>query len=96
MRERQIYQKELSGDKQKELSDFYCQFDTQDFRSALAQIRSELQGKVVHDVEDFDFEIDANIAEGNFLKLNTRKANGPDNISGRLEIVRFSAFCCIL
>ena len=88
------------GDRQKELSDelndFYRQFYTQDFRTELAQIRSELQGKVVHDVEDFDFEIDANIAEGTFLKLNTRKAIVPDSISGRLEIVRFSAFCCIL
>ena len=84
MRERQIYQKELSGDKQKELSDFYCQFDTQDFRSALAQIRSELQGKVVYDVEDSDFEIDAKIVEGIFLKLNTRKTIGPDNICERL------------
>ena len=34
------------------------------------------------DVEDF--EIDAKIVEGIFLKRNTRKAIGPDNICGRL------------
>ena len=38
---------------------------------------------MVDDVEDFDFEIDAKIVEGAFLKLNTRKATGPNNISGR-------------
>ena len=32
------------------------------------------------DVEDFDFETDAEIVEGIFLKRNTRKAIGPDNI----------------
>ena len=34
---------------------------------------SELQGKVVDDVKDFDSETDAKIVEGIFLKLNTRK-----------------------
>ena len=71
------------GDKQKdERNDFYCRFDTQDFRTELDHIRSELQEKVVDDVEDF--EIDAKIVEGIFLKRNTRKAIGPDNICGRL------------
>ena len=65
------------------MNDFYCRFDTRNFRTELAQIRSELQGKVVDDAEDFDFEIDARIIEGIFLKLNTRKATGPD-IYGRL------------
>ena len=73
------------GDKQKErsdeLNDFYCRFDSQDFRTELAQIRSELQEKMVDDV---DFEMEAKIVEGIFLKLNTRKAIGPDNICGRL------------
>ena len=45
---------------------------------------SELQRDVVDDVEDFYFYIDARIVEGIFLKLNTRKAIGPDNICGRL------------
>ena len=31
-----------------------------------------------------DFEIDAKIAEGIFLKLYTRKAIAPDNVCGRL------------
>ena len=74
------------GDKQKERSDgrsdFYCPFDTQDFRTELDHIRSELKKKVVDDVEDF--ETDAKIVEGIFLKLNIRKAIGPDNICGRL------------
>ena len=61
----------------------YCRFDTHHFITELAQIRSELQGKVVDDAEDFDFEIDARIIEGIFLTLNTRKAAGPD-ICGRL------------
>ena len=61
------------GDKQKdERNDFYCRFDTQDFRTELAQIRSELQEK--DDVEDFG--IDAKIVESIFLKLNIRKAIG--------------------
>ena len=74
------------GDKQKErldeLNDFYCRIDTQDLRTELARIRSELQEKVVDDVEAF--EIDAKIVEGIFLQLNTSKAIGPDNICGRL------------
>ena len=45
---------------------------------------SELQGKVVDDVDDFDSETDAKTAEGILLKLNTRKARSPDNICGRL------------
>ena len=45
---------------------------------------SELQRDVVDDVEGFYFYIDARIVEGIFLKLNTRKAIGPDNICGRL------------
>ena len=69
------------GDKQKERSDgrseFYCPFDTQDFRTELDQIRSEPQLKVVGDVEDFETE--AKIAEGIFLKLNTGNAIGLDN-----------------
>ena len=68
----------LVNNKQKErldeLNDFYCQFDTQDFRTELAQIRSELQEKVVDDVDDFG--IDAKIVESIFLKLNIRKAIG--------------------
>ena len=47
---------------------------------------------MVYDVEDSDFEIDAKIVEGIFLKL-PRKQIGPDNICGRLEIVPFPAFC---
>ena len=70
------------GDKRKEFSDelkgLYCRFDTHDFITELAQIWSELQGKVVDDAEDFDFEIDARIIEGIFLKLNTRKASVED------------------
>ena len=61
------------GDKQKvlsdELNDFYCWFDTHDFRSELAQIRSELQEKVADDVEDF--ETDAKFVEGIFLESIT-------------------------
>ena len=45
---------------------------TQDFRTELAQIRSELHERVVDDVEDF--EIYANVAE----------SICPDNICGRL------------
>ena len=82
------------GNKQKERSDgrneFYCRFDTQDFRTELDHTRSELKEKVVDDVEDF--ETDAKIDEGIFLKLNIRKAIGPDNICGRLLKSRTSQF----
>ena len=65
------------------MNDFRCRFDTpQDFRTELAQIRSELQEQVVDDVEYF--EIDAKIVEGIFQKLDTRKAIGPDNFCGKL------------
>ena len=49
---------------------------------------------MVNDVEDFDFEIDVKIVEGIFLKHNTSKAVGPDNMWKTFEIVRFPAFCC--
>ena len=45
---------------------------------------SVIQLKVVNVVEDFDFETGAKMVEGLFLKLNTRKQIGPDNICGRL------------
>ena len=64
-------------DNSNERNEFYCQFDTQDFRTELDQIRSEPQLKVVGDVEDFETE--AKIAEGIFLKLNTGNAVVPDN-----------------
>ena len=36
---------EKQKERSDELHDFYCHFDTQDFRTELAQIRSELQGR---------------------------------------------------
>ena len=38
----------------------------------------------MHDVEDFDFEIDAKVVEGIFQMLNISKAISPNNICGRL------------
>ena len=52
---------ELPSEKWKEfsdeLSDFHSPFDTQNFRTELSQIRSELQGKVVDGVEDFEIDV---------------------------------------
>ena len=49
------------GDKRKEFSDelkdLYCRFDTHDFITELAQFKSELQGKVVDGVEDFEIDV---------------------------------------
>ena len=38
------------------------------------------------DAEDFDFETDAKIVEGSFLKLNTRNAIGPDICGSPLKL----------
>ena len=82
-------------DKQKErsdeLNDFYCWFDSQVFRTELAQIRSELQEKMVDDV---DFETEAKIVEGIFLKLNQESNWSWQHMWKTFEIVCFPAFCC--
>ena len=78
----------MPSDKQKKfpdkLNDFYCRFDTQDFGTELARIRSELQPKLGEDVDLDDSDIDAKTLESIFRRLNTGKAIGPDNICGRL------------
>ena len=82
-------------DKQKErsdeLNDFSCWFDSQVFRTELAQIRSELQEKVVDNV---DFETEAKIVEGIFLKLNQESNWSWQHLWKTFEIVCFPAFCC--
>ena len=77
----------MPSNKQKEfsdkLNDFYCRFDTQDFGTELAHIRSEQRVNLGEDVGLDDSDIDAKPVKYIFRRLNTRKATGPDDICGR-------------
>ena len=63
------------------LNDFYCSFERDDLGED--SIVQELKEKISECEEGKDFEIYANIVESLFMKLNVKKASGPDSISGK-------------
>ena len=72
------------------LNDFYCRFEREDLKEELDSALRDLRGRAENlDDDQVDFEIDAEVVEKEFRKLNIRKAVGPDGISGRLL-----RFCC--
>ena len=70
------------------LNDFYCRFEREDLKGELDNTLRDLRGRV-ENLDQVDFEIDAEVVGKEFRKLNIRKAVGPDGISGRLL-----RYCC--
>eukprot|EP00745_Piridium_sociabile_P040895 TRINITY_DN7963_c0_g1_i8.p1 TRINITY_DN7963_c0_g1~~TRINITY_DN7963_c0_g1_i8.p1 ORF type:complete len:536 (+),score=69.46 TRINITY_DN7963_c0_g1_i8:209-1816(+) len=66
------------------LNDFYCRFEREDLGDELNRVVLQLKQKLKDQNEYQDFEINAELVKSQFLKVNIRKAIGPDNISGRL------------
>ena len=78
-----------------ELNDFYCRFERDDLGEDINSVVQELKEKISECEEGKDFEINANVAESLFMKLNVKKAAGPDSISGKLLKVCASQLCSV-
>ena len=78
-----------------ELNDFYCRFERDDLGEDTNSVVQELKEKISEREEGKDFEINANVVESLFMKLNVQKAAGPDSISGKLLKVCASQVCSV-
>ena len=78
-----------------ELNDFYCRFERDDLREDINSVVQELKEKISECEEGKHFEINANVVESLFTKLNVKKAAGPDSISGKLSKVCTSQLCSV-
>ena len=78
-----------------ELNDFYCKFERDDLGEDINSVVLELKEKISEREEGKDFEINANVVESLFMKLNVKKAAGPDSISGKLLKVRAFQLCSV-
>ena len=78
-----------------ELNDFYCRFERDDLGEDINSVVLELKEKISECEEGKDFEINANVVESLFTKLNVKKAAGPDSISGKLLKVCASQLCSV-
>ena len=63
-----------------ELNDFYCRFERDDLGEDINSVVLQSKEKISECEEGK--EINANVAEPLFTKLNVKKAAGPDSISG--------------
>ena len=78
-----------------ELNDFYCRFERDDLGEDINSVVLELKEKISECEEGKDFGINANVVESLFIKLNVKKAAGPDSISGKLLKVCASQLCSV-
>ena len=78
-----------------ELNDFYCRFERDDLGEDINSVVLELKEKISECEEGKDLEINANIVESLFMKLNVKKATGPDSIRGKLLKVCASQLCSV-
>ena len=76
-----------------QLNDFYCRFERSDLDGAVDNVVKQLDERIEDKKEEQDFEIHGNAVKSLFLKLNIRKAVGPDGISGRLLKLCASELC---
>ena len=76
-----------------ELNDFDCRFERDNLGEDINSVMLELKEKIIECEEGNDFEINANVVESLFTKLNVKKAAGPDSISGKLLKVCASQLC---
>ena len=67
-----------------ELNDFHCRFERDGLGEDINSVMQELKEKISKCEEGKDVEINANVVESLFMKLNVKKAAGPDSISGKL------------
>lgn len=92
-------------DEQKEfsekLNEFYCRFERDDLKDELQKVIGNLYEQLHNDCSDVSSEtenymkIEAQEVETLFRKLKTKKAVGPDNISGRILKSCASQLCNI-
>jgi hypothetical protein len=75
-----------------ELNSFYCRFERPDLDCKLPRVVSDLNERTV-DCDVFECDVEAKDVERAFLKLKTKKAVGPDNISARLLKLCASQLC---
>ena len=73
--------KEDRRDFSTKLNDFYCRFERHDLGGELAEVMSELCGRLG---EGEDFVVDGDTVQSVFMRLNVRKAAGPGGIWGQL------------
>ena len=78
-----------------ELNDFYCRFEGDDLGEDINCVVQEIKEKISECEEGKDFEINANVVELLFMKLNVKKAAGPESISGKLLKVCASQLCSV-
>ena len=78
-----------------ELNDFYRRFERDDLGEDINSVVLELKDKISECQEGKDFEINVNVVESLFMKLNVKKAAGPDSISCKLLKVCASQLCSV-
>ena len=76
------------------LNDFYCRFERSDVASDLDNTIIDLKGKISEQVEN-SLTLNEDDVKKAFLKLNARKAAGPDHISGKLLKSCANSLSCI-
>ena len=77
-----------------DLNRFYCRFERDDLDGEVNRVLSQLE-EGVRAGKSEDFQIDAKTVESVFKGINSAKAIGPDNISGRLLKTCASELCDI-
>ena len=73
---------------------FYCRFERDHLDGELNRVMSQIE-EGVRAGKSEDFEIEAKTVESVFKRINSTKAVGPDNISGRLLKTCASELCDI-
>ena len=76
------------------LNDFYCRFERSDVASDLDNTIMDLKGRISEQVEN-SITLNEEDVKKAFLKLNARKAAGPDHISGKLLKSCANSLSCI-
>ena len=76
-----------------DLNEFYCRFERTDTDEDLNLVIKQLHDHVERESMPTDFEIQSKRVEDEFSKIKTKKASGPDNISGRLLKACASQLC---
>ena len=76
------------------LNRFYCRFERGDLDGEVNRVLSQLEERLRAGKSE-DFQIDAKTVQSVFKGINSTKAMGPDNISGRLLKTCASESCDI-
>ena len=77
--------KDFASSVSEKCNDFYCRFDRFDFTAELSQVLDRVRQNIYTDVNDTEVEeITPKVVQRELNKLNTRKATGSGNLSGRV------------